>query len=894
MMENNNTQASPFWKQRWFKVISPIVVMLALSLSALPMLVSNNLKSWLLENGADDVAIENIDINPFTGTAAVYGLDIKLDNRTVASNTLVSFDLSLMSLLKKGIAFENVILKDVSIDIEQYQNGKIRIGSLVLDPSKKTDKEIKKEIKEEVAWWLGLGKVMFDNCSVNFTSPQMSSTLILESASLQNLSTQPGNQKAEIDIDARFNNSDISANITLEELLPAVQLNGNITSSRLSLSDFSGYNNDVLNSLSSMVDLSGNFSVTVTEEKEVNASFTGKTKFSGTDIASKEVSVKAESLSWDGTLALQIEEEASRQKIDVDGSLALTGYLVDLPGIQAEAANTNWQGKLSYASKAAKEPGNINLDGTLTGKEIRLGLSRQNLIISQQEVNASPALSIQIGSGATDLSGEASIEAAGTSVIDTAKSLTLLTINKLKADGIKMESLNKASINRINVGEAALIRGKESKNPSIMIGDTYVDIVEFDAVKGLAIKSIAVARLDGTFTRGKDGSIDIAKALQPATPAKGGTLQTKEGHVTATAEKTDQQIEREDPFPVKIAELSIRQNSLVKFSDFSVSPAFNTEVDIASLKLTDIDSSQPDKAIPVELNSTIDKYASLTVTGSVKPFLDHPATDLVLDLDDLNMVGLSPYVTEATGYLIKAGQLSIDSEIQIKDNTIDSQNTLFMKKLHLEQADQAIATENAGHIGMPLEKALGMLRDRHDNIELEVPITGKLDEIDIGTGKIINIALKKATTVGMKTYLLYAFQPYGAMIIATQTVGKTLGKIKLDPLFFDAGKSTLTDSNRDYLKKLGKVMQDRPQINVQICGYATAADAGISIKKDENAPAQIPEAEMQGLLSLAEDRQKTVKDHMISEFNIKDGRLILCAPGVNRKGDSKPRVELII
>ncbi len=67
----------------------------------------------------------------------------------------------------------------------------------------------------------------------------------------------------------------------------------------------------------------------------------------------------------------------------------------------------------------------------------------------------------------------------------------------------------------------------------------------------------------------------------------------------------------------------------------------------------------------------------------------------------------------------------------INNGRIDAKNTFFLKKLSMDEADTTIARENAGSIGMPLDKALDMLRDKNDNIKLEIPIKGKLDEIEL-------------------------------------------------------------------------------------------------------------------------------------------------------------------
>jgi outer membrane protein OmpA-like peptidoglycan-associated protein len=147
----------------------------------------------------------------------------------------------------------------------------------------------------------------------------------------------------------------------------------------------------------------------------------------------------------------------------------------------------------------------------------------------------------------------------------------------------------------------------------------------------------------------------------------------------------------------------------------------------------------------------------------------------------------------------------------------------------------------------------------------------------------------------MKTYLLYAFQPYGALIMVGQAVGKQVGKINLDPVQFEPGEDKLTSAHKDYLKKLGKVMQDRPKIDVQICAYTTIAD--VSLRKEdaqEKAPGELSQRQIDKSVKLGQVRQKVIKDYLISEFKVSDGRLILCAPEYDDSKDAKPRVELLI
>lgn len=889
-----NSETRPVWKRRWLRNTAITLTLLALLLVILPYIISSNLKSWLLKNGADNVAIENIDFNPFTGTAAVHGLDIKVADKTVMSNTLVYLDISLLALLKKGFAVQNAILNDVLIDIEQLDDGKIRVGSLLIDAQKKTEEEIKEEVKKEISWWLNLGKVTLNKCVIQYRSPKLVSTLFLDDLSLEDLSTRGGEQKAKLDMTARLNQSDIKALITLTELSPAIHVSGDISVEKLNLQDFSGFTKETLNQLAGSVDIAGDITINISDDKAVDARFTGKTKARSNAIAGKDFTIEGTEAGWNGSISFLSKADGAQQDITLDGELAAAGYTVKLAEFETAAKETRWQGKVGYFQKAVSSPRKITVAGELNGKALTLELLKQNLSIQQNEINLSPDLSIQVSNEKTDLSGTASARATGTIVSDTARELTLVAINDLAINDLKAESLEQASIQAITINETKFIQGTNSEKPSFSMLKTELDSIAYTAAKGLEIKNINIGKLDGSLVREQDGTIDIAKALKAP---EGETAKASSPEQKPATEKVDTAAKPATDgkgFALKISEFAIKDDSTVSFTDRSVTPTFNSELNIASLQVRDIDSSQPEQPIDINLDSKIDNYATLTVKGAVKPFLQQPAIDLKIDLSHLNMVPLTPYMIKATGYLVRTGQLDVDSSIVISNDTIDAKNTLFMKKLRMEEANAALIKENAGSIGMPLDKALGMLQDKDDNIKLEVPITGKLDEVDIGMGQIINVALSKATTAGMKTYLLYAFQPYGAMIIAGQMVGKEIGKIRLDPVFYEAGKSELTSQHKDYLEKLGKVMQDRPKIDVQICAYTTSADLPLKQDSPEKASPALSQEQIDETLKVGLQRQKEIKDYLISKYKIGDGRLLLCSPKYDDSKDAKPRVELLI
>ncbi len=891
---NNKTPAKPVWKRRWFRVTSVTAIVFVLILAVLPFVISNSMKSWLLDNGADNVLIEDIDFNPFTGTVAVKGLDIRIAGKSVASNSLVYLNISLTALLKKGIAIKAATIDKLVLDIERTADGKIRVGSLIIDPSSQTDEVTEKEIKEKISWWLKLNKISLSQWEIRYISPQLKTTLFIDAASLQDLSTRPGAQSAKLDLKARLNKSNINATIQLEELTPEVKADGDISLQALDLNEFSGFTDNILDKLTGLINMSGKFTVSVSSSRDIDASYTGNAGISDTDVNSKNFAIAGTELKWDGSLSLKTQADNSQQTIKLDGNLAATDLAISLPEILDATGNSlSWQGTVDFARIENPAPQNIKINGKLDAKKLSLALVEQKLFIQQQEISMDPQLSLQLSDGATSLSGTANILASGTRIEDTAKELTLLAISRLDINGINATALDKVSVTGIAIQGTKLIQSLKSEKPTLAINDATITDLNYTG-NGVSIQKVALKKLTGSFVREKDGSIDISNMLNATENATNISSAKKIAEVKETQTKAEETTSA-TPFSIKINEVSVEDDSLLRFADKTVSPAFKSTLNIASLKFTDIDSSKPDQPIEIKLDGKLNTYATIAISGSVRPFKKQPGIDLKINLENQNMVSLSPYAIAATGYLIRAGQLNIDSTVVIKDGNIDAKNTLFMKKLKMDKADETIVKNSEASIGMPLDKALGLLRDRKDNIKLEIPITGKLDEVEFGTGQIINTALRKATTAGMKTYLLYAFQPYGALIIAGQAVGKQMGKISLDPVVFEAGKGELDGKQKDYLKKLGKVMQDRPKIDVQICAYTTIAD--LSIKKDsakEKEATELSQRQKNKSFKLGQARQKAIKDFLISDFKINDGRLILCSPEYDDGKDASPRVELRI
>lgn len=213
----------------------------------------------------------------------------------------------------------------------------------------------------------------------------------------------------------------------------------------------------------------------------------------------------------------------------------------------------------------------------------------------------------------------------------------------------------------------------------------------------------------------------------------------------------------------------------------------------------------------------------------------------------------------------------------------------------------------------PLETGLAMLRKPDGSIVLKLPISGDISSPEFGLADAIQQAVAKVMQQGARVYLAAALFPFGTAIAVAEIAGKAALEVRLDPVVFQPATSKLGERPLEYLKKLAKVMQERPAVHMKICGIATEQDrrvmldSALAIQKAKNAktvastageksqpvtespsaekpPATPPITDRQ-LLELASKRGIAVKNRLRDQYAIKADRLVLCQARIDQNDE---------
>lgn len=294
--------------------------------------------------------------------------------------------------------------------------------------------------------------------------------------------------------------------------------------------------------------------------------------------------------------------------------------------------------------------------------------------------------------------------------------------------------------------------------------------------------------------RGQDRSAAIESAASEGVVAEPAP-------VTAAPRKV-----ADNGFPLAIERLRI-ENANGEFADLSLLPQFGTRMHDLSGVITGLSTNPTTMAI-VELDGKVDDYGSARVRGSIQPFKATDFTDLRLTFRNLEMNNLTPYSGKFAGRKINSGKLSVDLEYKIKNRQLAGENKVVINKLRLgERVDSKDA------MNLPLDLAIALLEDSDGIIDLDLPISGSLDDPKFSYGKIIWKAV-----VNVLTKIVTApFRALGGLL--------GISADKLEAIEFDFGEAQLSPPEKEKLKNIGQALAKRPALTLTVePGYEVKGD----------------------------------------------------------------------
>jgi hypothetical protein len=427
------------------------------------------------------------------------------------------------------------------------------------------------------------------------------------------------------------------------------------------------------------------------------------------------------------------------------------------------------------------------------------------------------------------------------------------------------------------------------KKPAASFSNALLTEISWSNEIGLQSDSLHFDDLVATIVRDKDGTINITRQL--AEMQQQGTGQAAE---PAPGPSATVAAEESRGVPFKLQKVVVAGASTLNFEDHTLAVPYNTELAISRLEITGLDSSQPDQKTEILLKGRLENRAPVDVAGYILPFKEKPAADMKVELKNYPLANLSAYTVQSVGTALESGQLQLKSSLVLADDKLEMDNAVLLKKLETKTISPKLAAELNNQLPIPLGAALSLLRDNKRNISLDVPLSGPVSKLDVGISDVMITALSKAIVPAASGYLMYALGPYGALAYVGMKVGEKMLEVKLPPVVFPPQQTALAPEHVKYLQRIGKILQDRPETDIQICPQVASWEF---LTEQEKAAIpgeliELDEESLNKLLTLGQHRAEAVQSLLENDYGIAESRLLVCDTKIDTKKKTVPAVLL--
>lgn len=237
------------------------------------------------------------------------------------------------------------------------------------------------------------------------------------------------------------------------------------------------------------------------------------------------------------------------------------------------------------------------------------------------------------------------------------------------------------------------------------------------------------------------------------------------------------------------------------FTDRFVKPNYVAELSSIEGSITAVSSTNPQPA-KVKVTGRVYTTAPLSISGVVQPFAKYLSLDLKASAKGVDLPRFNTYSAKYVGYPIKRGKLSVDLEYKIKDRALQATNHVVLNQLTFgDKTNSPDATK------LPVLLAVALLKDSRGNIDINLPISGSLDDPEFSVGGIVvrvllNLVVKAVTS------------PF-SLLASAFGGGEELSYVEFAP-----GSAVLTEDSQQRIDTLTKALTDRPALKMDISGRA--------------------------------------------------------------------------
>ncbi|HWJ07183.1 MAG TPA: DUF748 domain-containing protein [Steroidobacteraceae bacterium] len=268
---------------------------------------------------------------------------------------------------------------------------------------------------------------------------------------------------------------------------------------------------------------------------------------------------------------------------------------------------------------------------------------------------------------------------------------------------------------------------------------------------------------------------------------------------------------KETGMPIRIREVTVTGGTM-DFADYSVQPNFAAAIQSLGGRVSGL-SSDPNSRATVDLDGNVGEFSPVNINGTVQPFAYDRYTDIGLKFQNISLPVFNPYSGKFAGYNIAKGKLTTDLHYTIEARRLNAQH-----RVRIDQLEWGEATAAKGEATLPVKFATSLLKDSDGVIDLDIPVSGTLDDPSFRIGPIVWQVIKNLMT----KVVTAPFKALGALF---------KGAEEAQFIDFAPGQATVEATTAEGLAQLGRSLAPKPDLRLEV-------PIGVDAERDGQALAQ--------------------------------------------------------
>ncbi|HET6552055.1 MAG TPA: DUF748 domain-containing protein [Dyella sp.] len=296
---------------------------------------------------------------------------------------------------------------------------------------------------------------------------------------------------------------------------------------------------------------------------------------------------------------------------------------------------------------------------------------------------------------------------------------------------------------------------------------------------------------------------------QPAAPGKPAPTQPapplapvlKPGPQTKTVAVAPATASSTPPADIHLGGVTL-VNGQLNYTDNFIKPNYTANLTKVTGKIGAFGTKPGDPPAELSVQAALNDNSPVDIDGTINPLQPVAFLDIKGKANEVELTGLSAYSTKYTGYPITGGKLTMDVHYMLDQRKLNADNHIFITQLTFGDRD-----ESPGIQHLPVKLAVALLRDTQGNIDVDVPVSGSLDDPQFSMGGLIwraigNLIAKAVTA---------PFRLLGAAFGGGNH--EDLGYVE-----FDAGSAVLDKNAQERLGKVVAMLTQKTSLNLDIIG----------------------------------------------------------------------------